>query len=200
MKDDDVYPTDDEDLDAEKAPGRYCEMCGAPVSAAARFCGACGKPVATLPAAPAAPPTPPAKAAKAGDPGRERELFVVRPLVLQTFGETGLSLLTLGLFAIVLWVRRLNVRYRITNQRIEYVTGVFSLSRSTVELFRVSDLAVREPPFLRLRGAGHLAVLSEDASEPEIHFRAIPEIEEVREALREAVLEARRVHRVRLLE
>ncbi len=168
---------------------RYCEACGRPASVDTRFCAACGKAVLR----------PEQEVLRRGKT-KEQELFDIRPLAIQTFTEFALALLTLGLAWLVLWVRRIQIRYYITDQRIELVEGVFNLRRMTVELFRVQDYEVQEPLFLRLRGGGNLLIRSLDPEEGEITLTGIAGVHEVFETVRRATLEQRESHRVRLLE
>lgn len=168
---------------------RYCEACGRPASVDARFCAACGKAV----------PRPEQEALRK-ERKKEKELFDIRPLAVQTFGEFAVATLTLGIGWLVLWLRRIQIRYYITNQRIELVEGVFNLKRRTVELFRVLDYEVKEPLFLRLRSGGNLVIRSMDPEEPSITLTGIAGVHDVFEAVRQATLEQRGDHDVRLLE
>jgi membrane protein YdbS with pleckstrin-like domain len=179
---------------------KYCEGCGTPGSQDARFCGACGRPF------PAPEPSPNPLVEPAAVPGGgaaardETELYDMRPLAVQGFGELLLCLLTVGIAWLVLWLRRVWTRYRITDQRIEVQTGVLERRRETIELFRVQDFEVQEPLFLRLRAAGNLVIRSMDPAEGEIVLRAVPDVQDVYETLRRAAIDERDRHRVRLLE
>lgn len=180
-------------------------MCGVTATAGARFCAACGAALraASAPDLPASRPVP---APDGGDrapataPGPERELFVLRPLVLQTALELVLSVLTVGLWALALWLRRMQARYRITTQRIELKDGLVNVRRRTIELFRVQDFEVVEPLFLRLRGAGNLVIRSLDPEEHEVVLVAVPDVHTVYEQVRAASLASRRGERVRVFE
>jgi uncharacterized membrane protein YdbT with pleckstrin-like domain len=116
------------------------------------------------------------------------------------FGELTLCVLSIGLAWLILWLMRRWTRYRITDQRIEVQTGVFDRRRETIELFRVQDFEIREPLFLRLRGAGSLVVRSMDPAEGEIELDAVPDVQHVYEELRRTSMDERDRHRVRLLE
>jgi len=50
--------------------------------------------------------------------GPEKELFDLRPLAVQGFGELTLCVLSLGLAWLIYWLMRRWTRYRITDQRI----------------------------------------------------------------------------------
>ena len=121
-------------------------------------------------------------------------------MTIQTLVELFLALLTLGVAWVCLAIARHSVRYRITTQRIEIETGIASVTRRTVDLFRVQDFEVDQPFFLRMRGAGHLVVRSQDTTETEIVLRAIPKVREVHERLRELVAAERRRQHVRVVE
>ncbi len=180
------------------APPRFCESCGEPLSEEARFCRGCGR---RLEGDPEPCPDPGAFPPEGRvDPAKEVELFDLRPLVLQSFLELALSIGTLGIVAIFLWIRRIQIRYRITSQRIELVEGVFHLKRRTIEVFRVEDLELQEPLFLRLRSGGNLVVRSMDVGEDVVVLTGIPDVLPVFEGLRSTYLSERQRHRVRLLE
>jgi len=132
--------------------------------------------------------------------GPESELFDLRPLAVQGFGELTLCVLSLGLAWLIYWLARRWTRYRITDQRIEVQTGVLDRRRETIELFRVQDFEIREPLFLRLRDAGSLVIRSMDPAEGEIELAAVPGVQEVYETLRRTSIDERNRNRVRLLE
>jgi hypothetical protein len=187
---------------AEPRPaGRFCEMCGAAATTAARFCAACGEPLRRT-AESATPASPPDDRESQATPaaGPERELFVLRPLVLQTVLELARSVLTVGIWALVLWLRRMQAQYRITTQRIELRDGLVNVRRRTIELFRVQDFEVVEPLFLRIRGAGNLVIRSLDPEEGEVTLVAVPDVHAVYEQVRAASLTSRRGERVRVFE
>ncbi len=178
-------------MTASGQPARFCASCGRAASADAGFCAGCGRPLPRS-AAPAPAPEP--------APEPEQEIYSFRPLVLQGFGELFLAIVTVGIAALVYWLMRLKIRYRITNQRIEVRTGLLSVTRRSTELFRVEDFEVQEPFFLRLRGSGHLLVRSMDAGEPVEILRGIPQVHEVFDTVRRLALEQRHRYGVRLVE
>ncbi len=183
---------------------KYCEICGKQGSWDARFCGACRRAfpgeTGNEPVEPAEP-EPELPAGLAPSPAdKERGLYDLRPLVVQSFPELFVALLTAGVTAVALFVRRWDNRYRISTQRITFETGVLDKKCRTVELHRVQDLELREPLFLRLRSAGDLVVRSMDVGEKLIVLRGIHGAREVHEAVRSAVLAERSKHKVRLLE
>ncbi len=142
----------------------------------------------------------PGPAAAADETGVESDLYAFRPLAVQGFGELTLCLLTVGIAWLVLCLRRVWTRYRVTTQRIEVTSGVFDRRRETIELFRIQDFELQEPLFLRLRGAGNLLIRSMDPVEGELVLRAVPGVHDVYETLRRQTIGQRDRHRVRLLE
>ncbi len=186
---------------------KFCEGCGKQAAASARFCGGCGD---AFPEPEAAEPTEPETSGGGGRSGgageapaasaEERELFNTGPLPVQSFVELGLCILTFGIAWLFLWIRRIDTRYWITDERIEVTTGVFHKTTAAVELFRIQDYELVEPLFLRLRGSGHVVVRSMDPEEGEITLRALPDAQLVYETLRKMALGERGKHNVRLLE
>jgi len=186
---------------------QFCEGCGKQASYTARFCGGCGRPFPEPdgfePIDPIAlPPAPSAAGASAAGEGagEERELFDLHPLAIQSFFELFLVFLSLGVVWLILWFRRIDTRYWISSERIEVTTGVFNKKRQTIELFRIQDLELDEPLFLRLRASGNLVIRAIDVGEPEITLTGLPEASDVFEALRQISIDERQRHRVRLLE
>lgn len=181
---------------------RFCSACGTALPGEARFCPGCGRAVGEGAAARSAA----RPAARAPDPdgprsrAPEEELFEFRPLAVQTFWHLLLAVLTLGIVWLVLWVQRLTTSYRVTTQRLEIRSGILNVTRRTVELFRVEDVEIQEPLFLRLRDAGTLVIRSQDAGEPELVLAGVPSVKTLHERLREEVRREREEQRVRLME
>lgn len=176
---------------------KFCESCGREASEGARFCGGCGRALggADVPPAPHEERLP---AAGAGQP--EETVFELRCVAVQSFGALLLCILTLGLVWLWLLVLRSRIRYRITTERIEVAEGILTVTRRTTDLFRVQDLEIVEPFFLRMRGAGHLVVRSLDPGDPVLQLSAIPGVHAVHERLRALVAAERRRQHVRVIE
>ena len=64
--------------------------------------------------------------------------------------------------------------YELTSERLKITQGVFSKATSTVELYRVKDIEVRQPFISRLLGVEDLHVTTSDISSPFLFFDAIP--------------------------
>lgn len=112
----------------------------------------------------------------------------------------GLSATGLAL-PVILWVARWwitkSTSYELTSQRLKIGTGILNRKLDELELFRVKDYAMEQPLFLRLVGLGNLTLVTSDASTPTVAIRAIANVEDVREKLRNAVQAERDRKRVR---
>lgn len=112
----------------------------------------------------------------------------------------GLSAVGLAL-PVILWVARWwitkSTSYELTSQRLKIGTGILNRKLDELELFRVKDYAMDQPLFLRLVGLGNLTLVTSDASTPTVAIRAIANVEDVREKLRNAVQAERDRKRVR---
>jgi len=102
--------------------------------------------------------------------------------------------------AVAAWMKSMNAKCRITNQRISTEQGVFFKRTGNLELYRVKDISVEQPFFLRLFGRGNIVVLSGDTTTPRLNLRAIPRPKEVAEKLRTATEVRRRTTGVREIE
>jgi uncharacterized membrane protein YdbT with pleckstrin-like domain len=93
-----------------------------------------------------------------------------------------------GLVSIVRrFLRTRTTRYRITTQRIQLSTGIFSTRQEDVELRRVRDLTVERPAMLRSFGLGNIIVTGVDMSAPRLVLRAVPSPEPLRDRIRDAL-------------
>ena len=64
--------------------------------------------------------------------------------------------------------------YELTSERLKITEGVFSKATSTVELYRVKDIEMRQPFLYRMLGVENLHVTTSDVSSPTLFFDAIP--------------------------
>ncbi|MDQ1255787.1 MAG: hypothetical protein QG656_381 [Candidatus Hydrogenedentes bacterium] len=96
--------------------------------------------------------------------------------------------------AFVQWLKIRSRRYQITTQRIFYLTGIFNKNRDQIEIYRVKDIRVSEPFFLRLFGKGNIILDTSDKTTPVFVFEAVPKPRELADVIRQTV-EARRVEK-----
>jgi uncharacterized membrane protein YdbT with pleckstrin-like domain len=88
-------------------------------------------------------------------------------------------------------------QYMLTTQRLSFRRGVFSKETDVIELYRVKDMKVLEPFFLRIFGKGNIVMDTSDRSHPVFTLEAVPEPEKLRDALRHYIEIRRDEKRVR---
>lgn len=90
--------------------------------------------------------------------------------------------------------------YSLTNQRLLIKHGIFNRTTDTLELYRIEDLQLSEPIYLRILGLAHVKVLSTDRINPMLIIMAIAKGEEMFSNIRLTSERARRSVGVRKLE
>lgn len=93
------------------------------------------------------------------------------------------------LFAIWKTLVILCTKYTFTNQRVIIKTGVLSTEFEEVEISRIRDFKVTQPFALRILGLGNITIYSADMTTAEIDIKAQKNINELRDALRQAVIQ-----------
>jgi hypothetical protein len=118
-------------------------------------------------------PLPPREGLMPGSSGAEELLYDGRPAVVRGFGGLLLAILTLGISAIVSYLRTRGVRYKITSQRVVIERGILSKRMEQVDLYRVVDYVVERPFGQRLMGTGNIILEAMDKTTPEIRIDGI---------------------------
>ena len=77
-------------------------------------------------------------------------------------------------FVIARYLQTRSKVYELTSERLKITEGVFSKATSTVELYRVKDIEMRQPFLYRMLGVENLHVTTSDVSSPTLFFDAIP--------------------------
>lgn len=108
-----------------------------------------------------------------GASGGEELLFEGRPAVLPGFGAVVLTLLTVGIYALVMWARSAGTLYRITSQRVVIERGVFSKKLEQIDLYRVVDYVVERPFGQRIMGTGNVVLEAMDKTTPEVRIEGV---------------------------
>ncbi len=106
------------------------------------------------------------------------------------------TIITLGLYFFVVYLKRLYTRYTLTNQRLIKETGLLGKRIDEIELFRVKDTKVSQSFFLRLVGIGNIAVVSTDVS-GNFTMNYLPDARNKREQLRTMAMKAREARGIR---
>jgi membrane protein YdbS with pleckstrin-like domain len=99
----------------------------------------------------------------------------------------GLALLPAPFILGSLLLRKLTLRYRMTNYRLFIVRGLLARQHDELELIRVDDVSVRQNLVQRMFGVGTVHVLSTDATSPRLDMDGIADPLELKELLRENV-------------
>lgn len=185
-----------------------CPDCGTENDETARFCDNCGrrledakKQVAAAAAtatAPGASVTEDPKVDNAGRligddglpvgedldgiPGGERVIWEGRPSKL--------------------WSPRMSLmhRYKLTNQRLMFEFGFIGKTTEEIDLYRVTDVGVKQHPLERITQMGDIYVASGDSSTPTKYLHNVPDPNRVKDLIREATRLERDRRRVMMRE
>ena len=74
------------------------------------------------------------------------------------------------------WLKTKNRTYTLTSERLMIRSGVFNIATETLELYRVRDLQIMEPFWLRLWGLKNLHLITTDSTTPELILDYIPSV------------------------
>jgi uncharacterized membrane protein YdbT with pleckstrin-like domain len=123
----------------------------------------------------------------------EKTIFKGAPSQITNFGYYILCIIllpVLGLGLIMFLVRFLKTKftkYEITNERIIEQTGVFSRRTDETEMYRVKDISLDEPFFLRMFGLSTITLVTSDKTSPIIKIYGVKDGNNLRKELRTAV-------------
>ena len=156
---------------------KACPVCGETIKAAALKCRFCNTDLADY------------ESAKQADV--EQVLFVGHPAVLYSLTQWLVSIVTIGIAALVYWIRSRSVVYTLSTQRIQIERGLFSTIKSSVELFRIDDFDIHRPFGMRMLGFSMLHLRSSDPDLSTVIIEGIPNLEALADQLREYSLRER---------
>lgn len=88
-------------------------------------------------------------------------------------------------------------RYELTSERIRITTGVLNQHIDEIELYRVKDIQMTRPLWMRMTGLSSVQLETSDRSLPQLVIPAVRNGTELREQLRKQVEEIRDRKRVR---
>lgn len=103
-------------------------------------------------------------------------------------------------YAIWRWIETRCHRYSVTDQRIRVTDGVFNKRTDSLELYRVKDVVLLEPFWLRMFGLGNIELRTSDLNSPLLVLRAVPGAPALREKLLFATEARRQARGVRELD
>ena len=96
---------------------------------------------------------------------------------------------------IVVWLRQLTTKYKITLRRVEREEGIISKDVDSLELWRVLDVRYSQSLFDRLTGNAKITLIGTDQTDPELVLHGLPNHRTLFEKLRDAVQLARQGNR-----
>jgi uncharacterized membrane protein YdbT with pleckstrin-like domain len=144
---------------------------------------------------------PPREGLMPGASGGEELLFAGRPAVIRGFWGLLLAIVTLGLSALVMWMKTRSLHYKITTQRIVIEEGLFSKRMEQIDLYRIVDYVVERPLGQRIMGTGNIVLEAMDKTTPEIRISGIKtDVVALYERLRYCTEQEKRKRGVRLFD
>jgi uncharacterized membrane protein YdbT with pleckstrin-like domain len=108
------------------------------------------------------------------------------------------TLVTLGVYFVLVYLIRLNTRYTLTNERLKITKGLLSKSVDEIELFRIKDTKVQQTFLNRIVGIGQIDVISSDLT-GSFRLKYLPKAPDRREEIRRLSNESRERQGVRTI-
>jgi hypothetical protein len=185
-----------------------CPDCGADNDESARFCDNCGRRLDDLQLAAQAAPA-------SAEPRTTTADLKGAPLPSGTaVGDDGLPVGTdldgiPGGERIIwegrpsrLWSPRMALmnRYKLTTQRLMFEFGFIGKTTEEIELYRVTDVGVKQHPLERITQMGDIYIASGDSSTPTKYLHNVAEPNRIKDLIREATRQERERRRVMLRE
>lgn len=76
-------------------------------------------------------------------------------------------------YALYRWLQNRNHVYEVTTQRIRESSGIFSKQTDDLELYRIKDMRLEQPFFLRMFHAGNIRFMTSDRTSEDFVLRAV---------------------------
>ena len=110
-----------------------------------------------------------------------------------------LTAITLGMFLVALYYKRIFTSYSLTNKRLLIISGIFTKSVDEIELFRVTDSVAEQSMIDTWADIGNVTVSSTDKTGT-IVMQKIPNPHYIRDTLRRQYMMARQAKGAVLVE
>ncbi|MEM1297102.1 MAG: PH domain-containing protein [Verrucomicrobiota bacterium] len=107
-------------------------------------------------------------------------IILMQPLIFA--GMALPFLIALGTFIAIK-----STSYKLTDQRFFVDEGIFTRVSNELELYRIKDITVVRPFFLRLVGRGSIVLHTSDKTHPKLRIRGVRDIDHVRDHIRNLV-------------
>jgi membrane protein YdbS with pleckstrin-like domain len=96
--------------------------------------------------------------------------------------------------------RKLSIHYRLTNQRLFYISGILKRTTDLIELININDVGFEQGPVERmLTGTGTIRIYSKDQSHPKLLMQGIADVVKVVDVLDNARRAERRRRGLQML-
>jgi len=112
----------------------------------------------------------------------------------------------MGLAAVIVawalfhWLQTRCYKYELTDERLQMQHGVLSRHTEELELYRVHDLKLEEPFWIRLFGLAHIVLYTSDQTAETLRIESIRNAAEIRDKIRDRVEQTRQDKNVRTIE
>jgi len=100
-------------------------------------------------------------------------------------------------YALWRWIEVRCFRYFVSDQRIRVSQGVLNKRTDSIELYRVKDVILLQPFWLRMFGLGNVELRTSDMTSPLLVLQAVPDAGALREKILIAAEARRDTKRVR---
>lgn len=87
-----------------------------------------------------------------------------------------LAMVLWAILGLVVWYRRLSVRYRLTTYRFFHETGLLSRTRNRIEVIDINDVTLQQGLIERMFNVGTIHIQSSDITHPDLYLPGIEDV------------------------